>query len=155
MRRYRLSYGHMPGWGSQVRKRLVLNDFRVQELTGSSGPAGFTIVDPNGAVFELADGFLHRCNRGTDRTYAYLLVDHLRWLAREGLSTSSITLQDLEWYMMAVGAEVIGPYGRPWREGRDRYGPDTLSTAAACLKQFYSFQAGLSRSLDVLHVTFG
>jgi hypothetical protein len=30
----------------------------------------------------MAAWFLRRCEDGTDRTYAYLLVDHLRWLER-------------------------------------------------------------------------
>jgi len=50
------------------------------------------------------------------RTYAYLLVDHLRWLERECLALGGVTLRDLERYMGLVGAEVRMPLG-------DRGGP--------------------------------
>jgi hypothetical protein len=67
------------------------------------------------ALLPLAEGFLRTCNGGTDRAYAYLLVDHLRWLEFESLSPETVTMRDLSRYMAAVGAEYAGPYGRPWR----------------------------------------
>jgi len=80
---------------------------------------------------------------GTERTYAYLLVDHLRWLERECLALETVSLRDLQRYMGAVGAKVAGPFGGPWREGKRPYGQSTLSTAAACVKGFYLHQASL------------
>ncbi|QLH27262.1 tyrosine-type recombinase/integrase [Streptomyces sp. Rer75] len=120
-----------------MARRLVLGDLRVQELEHSSGRVSYTILESDGSVRRLADGFLRSCRGGTDRTYAYLLVDHLRWLEFEGLAVETVSLQDLKRYMGAVGAEFRGPYGRPWRQGKRPYGQSALDTAAACLKGFY------------------
>jgi hypothetical protein len=95
-------------------------------------------------VHPEADRFLRRhYGSGTQRTYAYLLVDHLRWLDRECLGLDAVTLRDLERYMGAVGAEVRMPLGEPWRAGKRPYGRDALSAAAACLKGFYLHQSSL------------
>jgi integrase len=99
---------------------------------------------PEGVVHPEADRFLREHEgSGTQRTYAYLLVDHLRWLERECLALSSVTVRDLQRYMGIVGAEVAMPLGQPWRVGKRPYGRDALSVAAACLKGFYLHQAGL------------
>ncbi|WP_207916936.1 tyrosine-type recombinase/integrase [Micromonospora sp. KC723] len=108
------------------------------------GSRAWTIVYPEGNVHVEADRFLRRHDgSGTQRTYAYLLVDHLRWLDRECLSLATVGLRDLERYMGLVGAEVRMPLGQPWREGKRPYGRSALSTAAACLKGFYLHQASL------------
>lgn len=128
--------------------RLVLGELRVQEVRQGDGRRTHTIVLPSGEVHVLADGFLRQCCGGTDRTYAYLLVDHLRWLEFEGLVPASVSLRDLQRYMAAVGAEFAGPVGRPWRTGKRPYGQSTLRTAAACVKAFYLFQASQGVGLE-------
>ena len=101
-------------------------------------------------MHEPADGFLRRHDgSGTQRTYAYLLVDHLRWLEREALPLAVVTLRDLERYMGLVGAEVRMPLGEPWRVGRRPYGKDALSSAASCLKGFYLDQAVLGVNAEL------
>src|ERR1035437_9776556 len=73
---------------------------------------------PDGAVHEAADRFLRGYDgSGTQRTYAYLLVDHLRWLEREALTPQTASLQDLKRYMAAAGAAWRGAGGQPWRRG--------------------------------------
>src|SRR5262249_4441592 len=106
----------------------------------ASGRAAYTIVHPDSAVHRLADGFLRTCSGGTDRAYAYLLVDHLRWLESEGLAPDTAAMQHLSRYMAALGAEYAGPHGRPWRAGKAPYSQSSLDSAAACLKRFYQFQ---------------
>ncbi|MGN9842933.1 hypothetical protein ACTMTI_32905 [Nonomuraea sp. H19] len=131
-------------------RRLVINDLRVQPISHHDGHRSFTIVWPEGAVHEPADRFLRRHEgSGTQRTYAYLLVDHLRWLEPEALALEVVSLRDLGHYMAALGAEWRGPYGEPWRAGRRSLGSDTLTTMAACLKGFYLHQAalGINREL--------
>lgn len=118
----------------------VVGAIRVQEILRGDGSRAYTIVLPSGDVHKMADGLLRSCRGGTDRTYAYLLVDHLRWLEFEGLSTESVTLPDLKRYMAALGAEYAGPFGRPWREGRRPYGQSALETTAAALKGLYLHQ---------------
>jgi hypothetical protein len=115
----------------------VIGQIRVQEIAFGGGRRAYTIVMPDGELCETPDGFLRRCAGGTDRTYAYLLVDHLRWLECEGLTPDTVAFADLERYMGALGAEYRGPFGVQWREGRRPYGPSSLATAAACLKGFY------------------
>jgi len=98
----------------------------------------------------VADRFLRRHDgSGTQRTYAYLLVDHLRWLDRECLTPDTVGLRDIERYMGLVGAEVRIPLGQPWREGKRPYGRAALSTTAACLKGFYLHQASLGINGDL------
>ena len=129
--------------------RPVIGEIRVQEVVRGDGRRAYTIVLPDGEVCGVADRFLRRRRGGTDRTYAYLLVDHLRWLEAEGLAPETVTFSGLERYMAAVGAERPGPSGRPWREGKRPYGQSALSTTAACLKGFYVFQGsqGLGREV--------
>ncbi|MGH3406162.1 MAG: tyrosine-type recombinase/integrase [Streptosporangiaceae bacterium] len=121
---------------------LVVGDLRVQQIERGDGGRSFTIVWPEGSVREDADRFLRGYEgSGTQRTYAYLLVDHLRWLDRECLHPGAVTLRDLERYMGIVGAEVRMPLGEPWRVGKRPYGKAALSAAAACLKGFYLYHA--------------
>jgi hypothetical protein len=129
-------------------RRVVLGDLRVQPLELAGGRRAFTIVWPEGSLHAEADGFLRQFTAGTQRTFAYLLVDHLRWLERECLSLAAASLRDLERYIGIVGAEVRMPLGERWRVGKRPYGPDALS-AAACLKGFYLYQAagGVNREL--------
>ncbi|MFD6822925.1 tyrosine-type recombinase/integrase [Streptomyces sp. NPDC060085] len=117
--------------------RLVVGELRVQEIIRAGGRVSYTIVDTDCTLVGEADGFLRTCAAGTDRTYAYLLVDHLRWLRFAGLDTGSVSLEDLRHYMAAVGAEYRGPFGLPWRESKRPYGHSALKAAASCLKGFY------------------
>ena len=130
-------------------RKPVIGDLRVQEVVFPSGRVAYTILHPDGVAHRLAEGFPRTCNGGTDRAYAYLLVDHLRWLEFDSLSPETVTMRDLSRYMAAVGAEYAGPYGRPWRAGKEPYSQSSLDSAAACLKRFYQFQgtqgANLSR----------
>jgi integrase len=128
----------------------VIGQLRVQKLTRGNGRRSWTIVWPGGTEHPEADRFLRRHEgSGTQRTYAYLLVDHLRWLERECLEFAAVTLRDLERYMGIVGAEVAMPLGEPWRVGRRPYGRAALSTAAACLKGFYLHQSALGVNSDL------
>ncbi|MFF0050730.1 hypothetical protein [Streptomyces sp. NPDC005498] len=114
--------------------RLVVGELRVQEIVRAGGRVSYTVVDTDCSVMAEADGFLRTCAAGTDRTYAYVLVDHLRWLRFAGLDTQSVSLEDLRHYMAALGADYRGPFGLPWREGKRPYGHSALKTVAACLK---------------------
>jgi len=128
--------------GGDVGRKVVIGDLRVQEMTRKDGRRSWTIVWPEGTVHRDADRFLRQHEgSGTQRTYAYLLVDHLRWLERECLALDAVGLRDLERYMGVVGAEVRAPLGEPWRVGKRPYGHATLSTAAACVKGFYLHQS--------------
>jgi hypothetical protein len=124
---------------------------RVQEVLLSGGRRACTILWPEGAVHEEADRYLRRYwgEPGTQRTYAYLLVNHLRWLEREALQLSAVRLRDLERYMGIVGAEVRMPLGEPWRVGKRPYGKATLGTATSVLKGFYLGLGDESRNPDL------
>ena len=120
-------------------RRRIVGQLRVQEIFLSGGRRSWTILWPEGAVHEEADRFLRRYDGepGTQRTYAYLLVDHLRWLERDALQLNAVRLRDLQRYMGLVGAAVRVPLGEPWRIGKQPYGTATLGTAASVLKGFY------------------
>ncbi len=123
-------------------RHVVVGDLRVQRIERKDGRRSWTIVWPEGTLHMEADRFLREHEgSGTQKTYAYYLVDHLRWLERECLAFDTVQLRDLERYMGIVGAEVRMPLGEPWRVGKRPYGRSALSTAAACLKGFYLQQA--------------
>jgi integrase len=126
------------GEEKEVRGGVVTGDLRVQAVNRKDRARSYTIVWPDGSLHGDADEFL-RCHEGsgTQRTYAYVLVDHLRWMQRERLTVPEVELRDLERYMGLQGAEVRMPLGEPWRAGKRPFGPDALSTTAACLKGFY------------------
>ncbi|MFI1992998.1 tyrosine-type recombinase/integrase [Actinoplanes sp. NPDC020271] len=131
-------------------RQLVIGDLRVQQIDRKDGRRSWTIVWPEGTVHKEADRFLREHEgSGTQRTYAYLLVDHLRWLERECLGFGAVALRDLERYMGLVGAEVRLPLGQPWRLGKRPYGKAALSTAAACLKGFYLLLASLGINAEL------
>jgi integrase len=133
-----------------VAREIVIGQLRVQQLARTGGRRSWTILWPEGLVHGEADRFLREHDgSGTQRTYAYLLVDHLRWLDRECLGLEVVTLRDLQRYMGIVGAEVAMPLGEPWRAGKRLYGRDALSAAAACLKGFYLHQASLGVNGDL------
>ena len=133
-----------------MARQVVIGQLRVQKLTRRDGRRSWTVVWPEGTVHAEADRFLRQHEgSGTQRTYSYLLVDHLRWLDRECLGLDVVKLRDLERYMGIVGAEVLVPLGEPWRVGKRPYGKAALSTAAACLKGFYLHQAGLGVNDDL------
>ncbi|RRR77244.1 integrase [Streptomyces sp. RP5T] len=115
----------------------MVGELRVQEIVRGDGRVSYTIVDTDCTVVVEADGFLRTCAAGTDRTYAHMLVDHLRWLRFAGLDTESVSLEDLRHYIAALGAHYPGPFGLPWRENKRPYGHSALKTAASCLKGFY------------------
>lgn len=133
-----------------MARRVVVGDLRVQRIERSGGRRSWTIVWPEGTEHREADRFLRKHDgSGTQRTYAYLLVDHLRWLDRECLTLDAVTLRDLERYMGLVGAEVRMPLGEPWRVGKRPYAPAALSITAACLKGFYLHQAALGINTEL------
>ncbi|MFI8916412.1 hypothetical protein ACIGW4_32980 [Streptomyces sp. NPDC053513] len=75
---------------------MVLDGIRVQPMKPADGGGSFAIVGPDGSVDKEADSYLRMFEgSGTQKTYAYTLVDHLRWRAREGLTTEKTTLRDL------------------------------------------------------------
>ncbi|QSY52764.1 tyrosine-type recombinase/integrase [Streptomyces griseocarneus] len=122
----------------------MVGDLRVQQIERKNRRRSWTIVWPEGTVHTEADRFLRvHDGSGTQRTYAYLLVDHLRWLERECLAFDTVQLRDLERYMGMVGAEVRMPLGEPWRVGKRPYGRAALSATASCVKGFYLHQASL------------
>ncbi|GAA2046623.1 hypothetical protein GCM10009839_58940 [Catenulispora yoronensis] len=133
-----------------MAQRLTLEQLRVQTVRHGDGGRSYTIFDSTSGVHAAAERYLSAyAGKGSDRTYAYLLLDHLRWLEYEGLSAETVRFRDLERYMKAVGAKVPVRYGSPWRVGKRPYQNDALRGAAACLKGFYLRQAelGVNRTL--------
>jgi len=70
--------------GGRVVRHVVDGDLGVQQIARKDGRHSRTIVWPEGTLHVGASRFL--ClhdGSGTQRTYTYLLVDHLQWLERE------------------------------------------------------------------------
>ncbi|RLU96650.1 integrase [Streptomyces griseocarneus] len=120
----------------------MLEDLRVQKIRRADGSWSFSILRSDCTVDEEAESYLRLYEgSGSQETYAYYLVDHLRWRFREGLRTETTTLLDLQRYQGAVGAQVPMPYGQPWRMPPKRpYSTAALSISATVLKGFYLHQ---------------
>lgn len=100
------------------------------------GRRSYLVLDVATGYFHArADRFLTAFGEGTQRTYAYHLVDHLRWLAASGCVEDTVTMADLKRYMALCGAEHSGPLGVPWRE--HPLGESALGVRATCLKGYY------------------
>lgn len=109
---------------------------RVQELHHPDGRRSFVVLDVSSGTFHpRADRFLAPFCEGTQRTYAYHLVDHLRWLAACSYVEENVTIEDLKRYLGLRGAEHPGPLGVPWRE--QPLGDNALAVMASCLKGYY------------------
>lgn len=91
-------------------RTLSVGQLRVQTGRHGDGREAYAIFDSVRGVHGGADRYLagYACTQ-SDRTYAYLLVDHLRWLEHEGLTPEGVGFGDLERYMGAIGAKIAGP----------------------------------------------
>ncbi len=111
-------------------------DFRVQAVNHPDGRRSFVILDVTaGLVHSRSDRFLAPFGEGTQRTYAYHLVDHLRWLEAVAVSEEQLTIAELRRYMALCSTEQSGPLGSPW-PGRP-LSRSALGVRAACLKGYY------------------
>jgi len=111
-------------------------DLRVQLVKHRDGRRSYVVLDfVSGSVHSRADKFLSSFGEGTQRTYAYHLVDHLRWLAANGYREDSVTVQDLTRYLALCDSQHYGPLGTPWRV--NPLGDSALAVRATCLKGYY------------------
>lgn len=112
------------------------DDLRVQLVSHRDERRSYVVLDmETGCVHARAERFLAPFGEGTQRTYAYHLVDHLRWLASTGHAEESVTIEDLRRYMALCGAEHAGPLGVPWRQRPQ--GLAAQGVRATCLKGYY------------------
>jgi len=112
------------------------HDLRVQVVRHRDGRRSYVVLDvATGSVHTRADWFLAPFSEGTQRTYAYHLIDHLRWLVATSRVEDTLTIADLKRYMALCGAEHPGPLGVPWRERP--LGDAALGVRATCLKSYY------------------
>jgi len=112
------------------------SDLRVQVVNHRDGQRSHLVLDlAIGAVHRRADRFLARFGEGTQRTYAYHLVDHLRWLAAYGYREDTVAIADLRRYLALCGEAHAGPLGTPWRERP--LSDSAQQVRAACLKGYY------------------
>jgi integrase len=108
----------------------------VQTVEHRDGQQSYLVLDvAAGVVHRRADRFLARFKEGTQRTYAYHLVDHLRWLARYGYREETVTAEELGRYLALCGTERAGPLGSPWRARP--LSDSALQVRAGCLKGYY------------------
>ena len=121
---------------SEGKRDGSLDDLRVQQVRHRDGRRSYIIRDvANGAVHARADRYLASFDEGTQRTYAYHLVDHLRWLASTGYAEDTVRFEDLRRYMALRGADNNGPLGVPLHSSP--LGQSALAVTAACLKGYY------------------
>lgn len=130
-----------------MRTHLTLGDYRVQQVV-TAHQVWYALLAPDGTPHRTATEFLRRYSPGTSRTYAYLLVDHLRWLEQEGIGVRHVRVNHLRRYLGALGAEHNGPTGTPWRESAP-YSRSSLQTMAACLRQYYLYVASTGLNAPV------
>src|SRR6476646_2236614 len=96
-------------WGRWAMQPDLLNVLRVQVANHHDGQRSYVVLDVStGVVHRRAERFLARFGEGTQRTYAYHLVDHLRWLAVHRHREDTVAIGDLRRYMALCGAEFAG-----------------------------------------------
>jgi integrase len=114
----------------------LLGGLRVQVADHPGGEHSFVILDLEaGVVHRRAERFLAGFGEGTQRTYAYHLADHLRWLAAAGRREDTVGIGDLRRYLGLCGMGRAGPFGVPWLERP--LSVSALAVRAACLKGYY------------------
>lgn len=119
-----------------IRTLTPADDLRVQLVNHRDGRRSYLVLDvATGTVHARADLFLAPFSEGTQRTYAYHLIDHLRWLAATGHVEVTIAIDDLRRYMALCGAEHSGPLGVAWRARP--LGAAALAVRATCIKSYY------------------
>ena len=114
-----------------------------ERLNTWSSPANHKDHSQSFSIFEVSTAKIHaRSDRwlrtfaeGTQRTYAYHLVDHLRWLKAVNASEEAVGLDDLRRYMALCGAEHAGPLGSPSLSAP--LSAAALQVRAAVLKGYY------------------
>lgn len=131
----------------------VSDDLRVQHVDHAGGQRSYLILDvASGAVHDRADRYLAGLGEGTQRTYAYHLVDHLRWLRVTERCEDRVSIADLGRYMALCGAHHPGPLGTPWRTRA--LSPSGLGVRAACLKGYYLDVSGRENVNPELRAAF-
>lgn len=111
-------------------------EYFVQAVNHKDHSQSFSIFDVSTArIHARSDRWLRTFSEGTQRTYAYHLVDHLRWLKAVNVSEEAVSLDDLRRYMALCGAEHAGPLGSPWLDAP--LSGAALQVRAAALKGYY------------------
>lgn len=96
---------------------LVHTDaFKVRRVVHPGGRVSHWVFDAAGVIHRPALEVLKRFSESTQETYAYCLVDHLRWLATNQLRPSTISVDDLYRYMNGLTGNNSGVYGIAWRD---------------------------------------
>src|ERR1700733_12174959 len=115
---------------------LAGEGLRVQAVDHPGGRRSFGIVDLDaGGGHGRAGRFLAGFGEGTQRTYAFHLADHLRWLRATGRCEDIVGVGDLRRYLGLWGLGGGGRCGVPWLERP--LGERALAVRAACLKGYY------------------
>jgi len=137
---------------------LAGEGLRVQQVDHPGGRRSFVIVDLDaGSVHGRAARFLAGFGEGTQRTYAFHLADHLRWLRAAGWREDTVGVGELRRYLGLCGMVHAGPFGVPWLDRP--LGDRALAVRAACLKGYYleltateGVNAGLREELSAVRL---
>lgn len=125
-------------------------EYFVQAANHKDNSQSFSIFDAGTAkIHSRSDRWLRTFSEGTQRTYAYHLVDHLRWLKAVNASEEAVSLEDLRRYMALCGAEHAGPLGSPWLDAP--LSASALQVRAAVLKGYYLDVTSRERINDELN----
>lgn len=125
-------------------------EYFVQAANHKDHSQSFSIFDASTAkIHARSDRWLRTFSEGTQRTYAYHLVDHLRWLKAVNASEEAVSLEDLRRYMALCGAEHAGPLGSPWLDAP--LSASALQVRAAVLKGYYLDVTSRERINDKLN----
>ena len=125
-------------------------EYFVQAANHKDHSQSFSIFDAGTAkIHARSDRWLRAFSEGTQRTYAYHLVDHLRWLKAVNASEETVCIEDLRRYMALCGAEHAGPLGSPWLDAP--LSASALQVRAAVLKGYYLDVTARERINDELN----
>lgn len=110
--------------------------FKVRKIVHRGGRVSHWVFTASGEIHRPSLDVLKRYTESSQATYAYALVDHLKWLDVNQLEESAVTLDDLLKYMKALTGSSPGIYGIVWRD-RPPLSLSAAGNVASVVKAYY------------------
>lgn len=110
--------------------------FNVRRIVHRGGRVSHWIFTSSGEIHRPSLDVLKQYTESSQQTYAYALLDHLKWLDANQLDESAVTLDDLLKYMKALTGTSEGVYGIAWRE-RPPLSLSAAANVASVVKAYY------------------
>lgn len=115
---------------------IPVDPIRVVRIESPTREARYVVIDRTTANVPRVSSFLQRYGEGTSKTYAYLLVDVIRWMSYEKMQEDSLAFGDLERYIAAYAKWYYGGRKPPWTLRGRPVSPATIKSMATVCNQY-------------------